>query len=247
MFKRSNTGYIVAIGVVVAFIIGWIFLPASSNVVSLARDMVLIASVIVGGFVFYDWQRSNIDTRWWVWGITFWNKKGVLFSDAKLPAVVLHFVIVNPNIFTVIIDDMNLTISGDEDIKYRLSACAFADENSFKPRQRANEIPLLQVSSFFNPVVIKPRSEKECWVVFISRKTELGYKKLEEMLDPGIYKSKLELKTAKNSINPPRFNFNIDSSCIEDHSSGTCRIDYRDFVEISEHAVFQSILKKARG
>ena len=102
--------------------------------------------------------------------IAFWNKKGVVLSNFKLPAILIHLVIVNPNIFTIVVDKINLTISEGRDNEYVLTASAFSDEQAFEPHEGVSgRVPLLDPKLRFYPIIIKPRSEEICWVVFMQQ------------------------------------------------------------------------------
>lgn len=248
MLRQRKIGYILAILIFVA-LIGWLYYTPSKDLASYIRDVIFILSVLVAVVVYYDWQRSNIDTRWWIWDIAFWNKKGVTFSNYKLPAIIIYLTIVNPDIFTIIIDKINLTIHNEKNtkIKYKLTEYAFGDEQSFKPRGRVSgEIPRLQYKSRFSPIIIKPRSEKIRWIIFMSQTDEPDYKKLENMLSEGKYESRLELMTLRGDPILVKFGFSIDNSCIRDYDGGSWTIDYRNIIKAAKHDNFHKNIEKVR-
>lgn len=234
MLKLRYIGYILAIIFVLA-LIGWVYYVPSKDIISYIRDVIFIASVVVATYVFLDWYRSNINTRWWVWGVVFWNKKGVMFSSPKLPAMIIHLVIVNPNIFTIIIDKINLTLRDERHNNYKLTATRFTDEESLETDERDSDgIPLLNPRSHFNPIIVKPTSEKIRWIVFMSQNEEPEYKKLEDMLKEGEYEGMLELMPVTGASILVKFGFKIDSSHVKDYNSGKSRIDYKNITEVSK-------------
>ncbi len=138
--------------------------------------------------------------------------------------------IVDPSIFTIIIDKINLTISDDNNNSYKLTEYAFRDEVSENIPLR--KIQSLEVKSYFSPIIVKPRSEEARRIVFISQTEESEYKKLENMLKEGKYKGTLELMSVTSPSIWIRFGFNIDNSCIEGYNNGTCRINYRSIIKL---------------
>jgi len=232
-FRRIGILAIIIVGLALA---GWFWYPTSKELASYIRDVIFVLSALVAFAVFYDWQRSNVNTRWWIWDITFWNKKGVELSNFKLPAVIIHLVIVNPDVFTIVVDKIALIIydGGNKDDKYRLTASAFSEEHSSEPPERTPDgVLLLKSKSSFYPIIIKPRSEEICRIVFMSRIDEA--KKLDDMLSEGEYESKLELKTVTDIPISVKFGFNIDSSQREEYEGGTCYIAYGSIKEPSQH------------
>lgn len=153
--------------------------------------------------------------------------------------------IVNPNIFTMIIDKISLILNDESDNKYKLIASRFIDEKELEPRERdSEEIPLLDPKSHFNPIIIKPRTEEIRWIVFTSQMEELRYKKLENMLKEGKYEGELKLMPVAGSSMQVKFGFKIDSSHIEEYNTGKSRIDYINITEVSKRNIFQKILKR---
>ena len=225
-----SLAYALPVIIAILAVIGWVYYALSKDLASYARDVAFILSILVAFLVFYDWQRFNVNARWWIWGITFWNKKGVKLSDFELPAVIIHLVIVNSSIFTIVVDKIAFTISEAGNEKHKLNACALSGEQSFEPHELIDEVPLLVPKSHFFPIIIKPRSEKICWPVFVS---ENEFERLESMLDGGKYEGKLELMRVAGKPTSIKFRFGIDSSLREQYEQGSCHIGYNKIQNIS--------------